>query len=140
MNLGEFEQNRLEIIDHAAKFGSEDYIPARPWRNDNHNWTGYDFYDIRLDWEVEEENFKEEGFSESVVSLMTIQFKHDIFDLLINGDVDSDDPLYKILNGSKKRGTDYKDIAIVDFFVVAKHKPKKNTYEIPVQSRIAVKW
>lgn len=72
---------------------------------------------LRLDWELSHEFFEEEGNHwdmPEIFDLMGIQMKVDLEDLIENGDTTIvSDPLLKTFDGSKKRGSEPKDVQII---------------------------
>lgn len=98
---------------------------------------------LRLDWELSGEFVRELHESENtdkILGMMNHAFSLDLNDLVENGDIYSNDPLLKIMDGTKRRG---KEPTLVDIFSANlhfKYHERKDTTEYTVYILMAVKW
>jgi hypothetical protein len=95
---------------------------------------------IRLDWELSYQDDVPRAAWKNVVPLMLGQLRGDIEDLLINGDTESEDPLFKALDGALKRGKNLKSLSLTDIHLFEELRPKKMSYEYTVYFRLTTEW
>lgn len=90
---------------------------------------------IRLDWE---------SFSWDMqpvnLDLMFAAFKCDLWDILLNGDVCSDDAILRYADGIKKRGKYIKSLELGSAKLYTEFKPSKDTIEYTLYLRVFIEW
>lgn len=86
---------------------------------------------LRLDMEFgsEKPSLFTDTLTEELRSVMTDQMSGDIADLLVNGDVESNDPLLKVINGEVKMGRRLSDVNFSGVIYDVEYHSKKDTYE-----------
>lgn len=95
---------------------------------------------LRLDWELMYPGDVSYEDTDHVTRLIAEQLKWDLIDIVDNGDVNSDDPMYKAMNGANKLGLKPKFISIEELEWYREHKPKKKAYEYTVFMLLNVEW
>lgn len=112
--------------------------PKRIWRQALGSFT-WPWVNLRLDWEWNKGSQAPEY--KRVWPLMAQQVYRDLTDLIENGDHDKvDDPLLKMMDGSKKTGRTPVGVEIGGLTIYAEEKEKKDSVEYTVYMAVKVHW
>ena len=77
---------------------------------------------------------------QDLADIMITSIRNDVGDILENGDVESSDPLLRLLDGRRTRGKEYKSVEIIAARVVSSHKEYKSSTEYQVFLVLVVEW
>lgn len=139
MNLEQQINAALDFLEAAPNGRDDDMLYRVGYRTDRgveYNTKGLrGVARLRMDYEAEE---GQEGVREELVSRLV----SDLEDLIENGDTEHrSDPLYKALDGSKKRGVSGpKVVEIINAAMAVESKPKKKTIEYTVWINLYTEW
>jgi len=93
---------------------------------------------LRLDWELADAY--EEKDPDKIADLMIFQMSLDLEDLIVNGDVEGHDSLFKVMDGEKKLGKKVSEIDIFSAALYQEYKERKKATEYTLFILMAVKF
>lgn len=99
--------------------------------------SGHHTSRLRVDYELSDDAREEISVANGILEVLVL----DLEDLLYNGDVNSDDPLMKVLDGAVKRDVDAPVwIQVSEAVMYSEYKAKKESTEYTLYILLAVRW
>ena len=132
-------QNAREYIVRALNGSTEPYRAEEDYGYFSERRGATPVARLRFDIELGPTVVRSAG-PEGVADILMSRVRTDLMDMLENGDIESPQPLYKVIDGSKKRGKTLKNADAFAVNLAYKESPSNNSYEYTVYMLVAAEW